>query len=1015
MPAALRRKRTKSVSSKDPSETEQPRGRYPATAFEAAQQAERKVPSGSDSQREARDASPLPDAKPGPLTGKTISHYRVLELVGGGGMGVVYRAQDVKLGRLVALKFLPDEFGLDPRARERFEREARAASALDHPNICSIYEFGEHEGKLFIVMQLLRGQTLKEKLAMVKDPGTGEFLGKPLPTDQLIRIASEICDGLEAAHEKGLVHRDIKPANIFVTQRGVAKILDFGLVKLLQPDSGQDPPTDVDQHSAAPLAAAAGMELSRAGVAIGTAAYMSPEQVRGEQLDTRTDLFCLGALLHEMATGRRAFSGEDAAAVRNAILTQSPRPVRQLNHRQPARLERIVRKCLEKDPDRRFQRATEIREELEKLRRMRAHPLRRRWKLALTSVLMVAGLVAGGVWYLHKGTKFKEKDVIVMADFDNSTGDAVFDNSLDAALDEAMGQSPYLNVLSGDKVRRTLKLMNQSHDARLTPALAREVCKRTNSKAFLTGSVADAGNHYRLELKAIDCHSGQTLASSAQDAPNRDEIVKDLGIVGAELRKNLGEPQASLQRFNQPLDQALTSSVEALQAYAESGKEKVRRGDVPSVISGLNRAVELDPSFAEAYLSLGIGYLNRGEVDLSIQNFRRAYELRARVSERTRFAIETFYYIQITGEAEKSIETLSEWARTYPQDYYPHGGISSDLMAVAQYERAVSEARESVRLQPTGLGYVNLMSANLRLNLLNEARAIFDQAKSFGISDANLYKARYLLAFLQHDGPGMQEQRSWAKNNPEGEYLVQAVHADTEAYYGRLASAGELSQQAIASARHAGAEQGAIALLLGQALREAEAGDEAAARQQAAAALAMSQQRDIQAAAALVLARAGDVAEAKKLADELNRAYPLDTWLQYHELPAIRAAIDLQQNDPASAIDALRGAAPYELADLSFRGFPPVYPIYLRGEAYLKAGQGQLAATEFQKIIDDPGIVTNFITGALARLQLARAEAISGNTAASRKAYQEFLALWKDADANLPVLKAAQAEYARLN
>jgi len=943
--------------------------------------------------------------EPAGLTGKTVSHYRVLEVVGGGGMGVVYKAEDLKLGRAVALKFLPEEVGSDPRALERFEREARAASSLDHPNICSIHEFGEHEGRPFIVMQLLQGQTLRDCLASgaLKDTASGAQVS----LDRLLDIAIQIADGLEAAHEQGIVHRDIKPANIFITNKGVAKILDFGLAKLpLQPSGLQAIPAE--------LGGGETLNPSLTVRAAGTAAYMSPEQVRGQKLDAGTDLFSFGVVLYEMATGRRAFTGDNPAALQDAILNRPLTPPAELNPELPTELQDVIQKCLEKDRTLRYHKAAEIRLDLEKVKRRREHPVFSRWRLLATVAVVVVALLAGVFYWRSRKIRLTDTDTVVLANFVNTTGEAVFDDALNTALSAEFQQSPYLNLLSPDKVSRTLKLMNQPSNEGLAPALAREVCLRTNSKALVAGSISDAGNHYLIELNAVDCHTGKSLVKTEKEAMSRNEVVKTLGAAGNEIRSKLGEPRASLQKFNKPLDEATSSSVEALQAFAEGDKRKRQDGDVPATFSYFNRAAELDPNFAQAYLRLGIGYLNVHQGDLGVQNLKKAYELRDRVTERDRFSIEAFYEILVTGQANKSIQILTDWAKTYPAEALAHGDLSADLMSIGQYEKAAAEARESVRLRPTGVGYVNLMTSYLRQNRLDEAKASFDEARANNLNDPNLFHLRYILGFLQGDNPGMQEQVAWTIGKPGAEDMLLSAHSDTQAYYGRFGKARELSQQAVDSAKRAGAPQAAGAWRLDEALREAEIGNAPQARQQAAEALSLSTQRNVQTSAALALARAGDATQAENLCEKLNQDYPLDTWTQSYLLPTIRAAIELQRNNPHKAIDILRVALPYEMGDLEFQSFAALYPAYVRGEAYLKAGQGSQAAAEFQKIIDHPGIVNNFITGALAHLQLGRAHAMMGDKEAARKSYQDFFALWKDADPDLPILHAAKAEYAKL-
>ncbi len=530
----------------------------------------------------------------------------------------------------------------------------------------------------------------------------------------------------------------------------------------------------------------------------------------------------------------------------------------------------------------------------------------------------------------------------------------------------------------------------------------------------MTGSIADAGNHYRIGLEAIDCHTGKSIAKAEKEAASRNEVVAALGIAGTDIRKQLGEPQASLRKFNKPLDEATSSSVDALQAFADYNKHKLRSGDVPTVFANLNRAVELDPKFAQAYLRLGVEYLNAHEDDLSVLNMKKAYELRDRVTLRDRFAVEAFYHIVVTGQADKSIEILTEWTKTFPTDFMAHTDLNADLNSIGQYERAAAEGRESVRLKATGLGYVNLMTSYLRLNRLDDIKAGFDDARANNLNNPGLFRLRYLLAFLQDDSFAMQEQLKWARGRPGAEDMLLSAQSDTEAYYGRFRNARELSRQAAESAKKAGAPKDASAWMVEEAVREAEVGNTTEAKQLVEQSLALSEQRNVQSSAALALARADDVMSAQKLADELNNKYPLDTWTQKYLLPTIRASIALQKNDPQQAVEVLKASLPYEMGDLEFQSFAALYPAYIRGDAYLKMGQGQLAAAEFQRVIDHPGIVANSITGALAHLQLGRAQAMMGDAAAARKSYQEFLTLWKDADGDVPILKQAKDEYARI-
>ena len=944
------------------------------------------------------------------LTGKTVSHYRVLEVVGGGGMGVIYKAEDLKLGRAVALKFLPEEVGNDPRALERFEREARAASSLDHPNICAIYEFGEHEGRPFIVMQLLQGQTLRDCLS------SGALKDTPLAAqvslDRLLDVAIQITDGLEAAHERGIIHRDIKPANIFITTKGVAKILDFGLAKLLQPIGEQAVAAEMQGDAGSPLAAISGrdaLNLSHPGVATGTAAYMSPEQAGGEPLDARTDLFSFGLVLYEMATSQRAFTGDDAATLQEAILSRVPAPPTELNPELPAELQGIIQRCLQKDRNLRYQSAAEIRSGLQKVKRRREHPVLSRWKpLAAAAVVIVALLAGGFYWRSRKSSVLGEKQTIVLADFVNTTGDAVFDDTLKPALAIQLEQSPLLTVLSDRKVAETLKLMNRPANERLTSTVAEEVCLRNNSKSLLEGSIAPIGEHYLISLKAMNCQSGDTIASAGAEAENRNQVVKVLGEAGNQLRKKLGESPPSVEKFNTPLEEATTSSLEALEAFTQVYKMPARGNAIPL----LKRALELDPNFARAYAALGVVYYNLGETRLAIENFDKAYELRNRVSPRERLQFEGYHYAFVTGQMDNALETYSQWIQTYPDDPTPHAILGVIYAEMGQYEKAAKEMQQRIRLSPEHKDY-NLVGIYVCLNKLDEAQALLDQAPQQ--DNPLLRETRYSLAFLRGNSAAMQEQLAWAMGRPGSEDRLLAAQSNTDAYYGRLAKARQLTDGAVRSARQDDIPEAAAEWRVNEALREADIGNAVRARQSAEEALALSTGPDVELRAALALARAGDAIRAQKLVDNLNREFPLNTMMQNYWLPSIRAAVELEKNEPAKAIELLKAALPYELGSTSkiaFSGY--LYPAYIRGQAYLRAGQGQQAAAEFQKLLDHPGIVRNFVLGALAHLQLGRAQALMGDKEAARKSYQDFFALWKDADPDIPILHEAKAEYGNL-
>jgi eukaryotic-like serine/threonine-protein kinase len=627
--------------------------------------------------------------------------------------------------------------------------------------------------------------------------------------------------------------------------------------------------------------------------------------------------------------------------------------------------------------------------------------------------VLIVALVAVGLYIRSRSAApalLTEKDTVVLADFDNKTGDTVFDDALKQALAVELGQSPFLNVLSDRKISETLGMMGHPNNERITADVGRELCLRTGSKAVLSGTISSLGSHYLIDLSAVACSTGDTLAKEQVEATSKEDVLKTLSRASSSLRTRLGESLPSVQKFDIPIE-ATTSSLEALKNYSMGINTQREKGDVPA-IPLFKRAIELDPNFPMAYAALANSYGNLNQRSLALEYATKGYQLRDRVSEREKLRV-TATYFNATGEIDKEAQNYELWTANYPRDSNPHANLGNDYSNMGQYDKALAEYQEALQLAPSVTNYANLGATYYNVNRLDDAKSTFDQALAYKLDGGGLRVQMYALAFLRGDVAQMQQQLVWGAGKPGDEDVLLSTQSDTEAFYGRMNKARDFSRRAMESAVRADSKETAALWQVNAALREAELGNTALAEQGVKAALALSPGRDVKVVAALTLARIGDVSRAKVLIADLEKDYPTNTMLKLYWLPTINAAIEISQGNPSQAVMDLEVVAPYELGGAGvFINY--LYPAYVRGQAYLRARNGSAAAAEFQKVLDHRGIVLNFVTGSLVHLQLARAYAMAGDTAKSKPAYQDFFTLWKDADPDLSVLKEANTEYAKL-
>ena len=972
------------------------------------------------------------------MDGSKVSHYRILEKLGAGGMGEVYLAEDIKLGRKVAIKILSEEYTTNKDRLHRFEQEAAAASNLNHPNILTIHEVGTDDGRHFIATEYIDGVTLRRKAAEA-----------PLEIREILDIAIQIASALEEAHTAGIIHRDIKPDNVMVRRNGYVKVLDFGLAKLTE---------SIDRSPLDPDAATRVLVHTDAGVVMGTSHYMSPEQARGKPVDARSDIWSLGVVIYEMVTGRTPFSGETSTDVIVGITQKEPPPLARFAPHVPAELNWIVNKALRKDRDERYQTIKELLTDLRRLKQrlefeqelersstpdlvtkstvstVAAPTVQdralttaektvshvssaeyiatgiKRHKIAAALIALIVIVAIGGGYYVysHRVQPLTERDTVLLTDFVNTTGEPVFDGTLKQALAVQLGQTPFLTLFPDERVRETLRFMGRSPDDRITRDVGREICQRQGIKAMLAGSITRLGANYVITLEAINPRSGDPFASEQVETDSKEKVLVSLGTAASNLRKKLGESLSSIQKYDVKIEQATTSSLEALKAYA-MGDEERQKGRSRESLVFYKRATELDPNFAMAYARIGVHYYNYGQFETAKQFIQKSYDLRDRVSERERLYIAEKYYNYVTGEVDQAVETLQTWSKLYPNDFVPHNNLSINYKLLGRYEDALKEALEASRLSPNNTSArTNVISNFLSLGRWDEAEQALAELRKINPEQPIVHGTAAFLGFIRGDQAAIDREIEWAKGKPEeAEFIaMQGAHA---MYLGKLKESEQFASRAVELFKQQNRQENAANVLLSLAGNMVVVGKCQQAKDNATAAVALSRGEMLLSGAALVYAACADASRAQSMIDAARASAPKNTFLAAIITPMVRAEIEKNRGNTAEAVQLLESIRNYDLGEAT-----GLSNNYARGHFYLEQRRGNEAAAEFKKIIESRGVDGFSPMHALSYIGLARAAVLNGDTGGARKAYQDFFALWKDADADLPVLVQARKDYEQL-